>query len=99
MKILKNDLECALAEKTGFFKKNIGELIDAMGEVVVDYLKNASEDECVEVKLFEGLVIGAKYTPAHEIRDPRNGNKSIVEGHLLPYTRMTKTFRNKINNK
>lgn len=97
-KIDKKDIINELSARTGFYKKNVKVLLDALEDVLLDNMQMATVDEPSEVRLFHGFVIGAKRKPVKKCRDPRT--QELVESpeHLNPYTKFKMTFKKKVNN-
>jgi nucleoid DNA-binding protein len=97
-KIDKKDIINELNARTGFYKKNVKVLLDALEDVILENMQMATVDEPSEVKLFYGFVIGAKRKPAKQCRDPRNQELIESPEHLNPYTKFKLTFKKKVNN-
>lgn len=88
-----------LAERTGFYKMNINDILDALDEVIVENMSAATKTEPSEIHLSHGFVFGGRYTPKREVRDPRNGEKVMTPAKYIPYARFKTSFRQKINKK
>lgn len=86
-----------LSERTGFYKQNIDAMLDALDDVIVENMSMATKTEPSEVHLSLGFVFGGRYSPKHEVRDPRNGNKVMTPAKFVPYARFKTSFRQKIN--
>ena len=91
----KGDLINDLAERTGFYKMNIREIVDAFGDLLIDQLNTADFEEDSRIYLAPGVYIGGQRVPEKETRDPRNGSKVISPEKVIPYAKFTQTFRNK----
>ena len=85
--------------RTGFFKKNIDEILDALDDVIVENMSTATKTEPSEVHLSHGFVFGGRYSPKHEVKDPRNGETVMTPAKYIPYARFKTSFRQKINKK
>ena len=46
-----------------------------------------------------GFVIGGRYAPKREVKDPRNGETVMTPAKYIPYARFKPSFRKKINKK
>lgn len=88
-----------LSERTGFYKNNIDAMLDALDDVIVENMSAATKTEPSEIHLSHGFVFGGRYSPKHEARDPRNGEKIMTPAKYIPYARFKTSFRKKINNK
>lgn len=99
-RVLKRDaLARLLAERTGFYIKNMEETLKALDEIIVENMSAATKTEPSEIYLSLGFVIGGRYSPKREVKDPRNGETVITPAKYIPYARFKPSFRKKINNK
>ena len=88
-----------LAIRTNFYKKNIDTILDALDEIIVENMSAATKKEPSEIHLSLGFVFGGRYSPKHEVRDPRTGEKVMTPAKYIPYARFSPHFRKKINKK
>ena len=95
----RKELVDALAVRTNFFKHNIDQMLDALDDIIVENMSMATKDEPSEIRLSLGFTLGGRYSPKHEVRDPRNGNVVMTPAKYIPYARFSPAFRKKINKK
>lgn len=95
----RKDLVDILAEKTGFYKHNLDQMLDALDDVIVENMSTATETEPSEIYLSLGFVLGGRFSPEHEAKDPRNGDVIITPAKYIPYAKFKPSFRKKINKK
>jgi nucleoid DNA-binding protein len=88
-----------LSERTGFYKKNINEILDALDDVIVENMSAATKTEPSEVHLSLGFVFGGRYSPKKQAVDPRDGSTITVKAKYIPYAKFKPSFRKKINKK
>lgn len=88
-----------LSQRTGFYKQNIHDMLDALDDIIVENMSMATKTEPSEVHLSLGFVFGGRYTPRREVRDPRNGNVVMTPAKYIPYAKFKTSFRKKINKK
>ena len=93
----KDQLVDELALRTGFFKKNIREMLDALDDIIVENMSMATKTERSEIQLSLGFAFGGRYTPRREAKDPRTGAVIMTKAKYIPYARFTQSFRDKIN--
>lgn len=86
-----------LSSRTGFYKHNIDTILDALDDIIVENMSAATKTEPSEIHLSHGFVFGGRYSPKHEVRDPRNGNTVMTPAKYIPYARFKTSFRQKIN--
>ena len=92
-----DDVIHVLNQKTGFFKKDLRVVMDALEETLIEYMATATYDKPSEIRLFHGWKIGAKRLPERAVKDPRNGADVMTPEKLLPYCRFETTLRQKLN--
>lgn len=95
----RKELVDELAARTKFYKHNIDTILDALDDVIVENMSMATKDEPSEIRLSLGFTLGGRYSPKHEVRDPRNGNMVMTPAKYIPYARFSPAFRKKINKK
>ena len=95
----KPELARLLAQKTGFYIKNMEEVLRALDEIIVENMSEATKNEPSEIQLSLGFTFGGKYSPKREVRDPRNGNMVMTPAKFIPYAKFSPAFRKKINKK
>ena len=88
-----------LNARTGFYKKNIDEILDALDDIIVENMSAATKTEPSEIHLSLGFVFGGRYAPKREAKDPRNGETVMTPAKYIPYARFKTSFRQKINKK
>ena len=95
----RKELVDELAARTGFYKTNINSMLDALDDVIVENMSMATKKEPSELYLSLGFVIGGRYAPKREVKDPRNGETVMTPAKYIPYARFKTSFRKKINKK
>ena len=95
----RKELVDELAARTGFYKTNINSILDALDDVIVENMSMATKKEPSELYLSLGFVIGGRYAPKREVKDPRNGETVMTPAKYIPYARFKTSFRKKINKK
>lgn len=88
-----------IASSTDFFKKNIEEVFEALEKCVHSELSTADENNSVEIKILPGLCIKSEYKPAAIGTNPATQNKINIPPHLLVKTKISETFKERVNEK
>lgn len=97
MKLQRKEVIDELSNKSGFYKKYVETFLDCLEEVIIENLSKADFDEGVEIQLIKGFTVGAIKNPSYNAKDPRNQNEVVVPEKIMPYTKFTYTFKQKIN--
>ena len=92
----RDDLARELAEKTGFFIKNMNDVTVALEEIVIESLRTATLEEDSELQIAPGVVICGKRVPAREAKDPRTGEVIISQEKVIPYATFKQSVRLKL---
>lgn len=91
------DIIDELKERTGFYKKNIKELLDALDNIIIENMNMATYDEPSEIILFSGWRLGAKRVPERPYCDPRNREEIITPEKVIPYCKLKQSYRQRLN--
>ena len=91
------DIIDELKNRTGFYKTNIKQLLDALEDIIIENMNTATYDEPSELILYHGLRLGAKRVPERPYKDPRNQEDIITPEKLIPYCKLKQSFRQRIN--
>jgi nucleoid DNA-binding protein len=93
----KKDIANELAKRCDFYKYSMEAVVDALEDIIIENMGEATFDEDAEIQLAKGLTIGARRFPEREARDPRNQDKITTPEKVIPFAKFTYTFRQKIN--
>ena len=92
-----NELVKAIATNSEKTQKEVREIVDVMKDVVIEQLREASEDVNVVVKVLPGISLTAGYVDAHEARDPRTGDTIKVAPKISVRTKIGPSFKEAVN--
>ena len=95
----RQELARLLAKRTGFFIKNMEQVLEALDDIIVENMSTATKTNPSEIHLSHGFVFGGRFSPKHEARDPRDGSVIITPSKYIPYAKFKTSFRQKINKK
>ena len=92
----KPELTDDLAARTGFYKKNMKEVVDALSDIVEEHFHTAEFGADSELHLAPGVVLCGERKPEQESIDPRNREKIITPEKVLPYAIFKQSIRKKL---
>lgn len=95
----KQELIEELAARTGFYKKNMTEVVDALADIIEDSFKTATLKDQSELHLAPGVVLIGTRKPAGEAKDPRNGETIISPEKVIPSAQFKQSIRLKLYKK
>ena len=95
----KEDLVDMLSQKTGFYKKNMLDVVNAFEEIILECLQAATFDHDSELRLAPGIIIRGKRKPAGEAKDPRTGEAVISPEKVIPSAVFKQSVRLKLYKK
>ena len=87
-----DDLITAVAEETGFYKKDILTVLQSLENQILDNMRYE------EIKLFKGVYFGTEETKRKVKVDPY-GRDIVIKPYLKSYVRYTDTFREQFRDK
>lgn len=95
----KPELVDELAERTGFFKKNMREVVEALSDIIEEHFQTAELGADSELHLAPGVVLVGKRKPAGEAKDPRTGEMIISPEKVIPSATFKQSIRLKLYKK
>lgn len=95
----KPELIDELAERTGFFKKNMREVVEALSDIIEEHFQTAELGADSELHLAPGVVLVGKRKPAGEAKDPRTGEMIISPEKVIPSATFKQSIRLKLYKK
>ena len=87
-----------LAKRTGWSKSHTEYFLDIFEEFVIDLINNATPGENTKATIFSGFVVGGKKEENRKVFDPRSGEQILTNKSVVPYTKFTRSFRDKFKN-
>ena len=82
-----------LAEKSGFYQKDIKNVFQALDEVILECFDEVTDSEDIMVQLVTGIKIGCSVVPPRDRVDPRTYEPIVVGETVKPKTRFSEDFR------
>jgi nucleoid DNA-binding protein len=95
----KPELVDELAVRTGFFKKNIKEIVEAYADIVIEHFETAEFGADSEFHIAPGIVLKGTRKPAGEAKDPRTGEMIISPEKVIPSAVFKQSVRLKLYKK
>ena len=92
----KPELIDELSKRTGFYKKNMKDVVDALADIVVEHFETATYDEPSELHIAPGVLICGRRTPEHESINPQNRETVITPEKVVPYPKFKPSIRQKL---
>ena len=92
----KAELADELAARTGFYKKNMREVVNALSDIVIEHFQTAELGADSEFHLAPGVVLVGKRKPATEAVDPRTGENIISPEKVIPSAVFKQSVRQKL---
>ena len=92
----KPELVDELAERTGFYKYNMKDVVDALSDIVEEHFLTAEIGKDSELHLAPGVVLVGKRKPECEAKDPRTGETIISPEKVIPSAVFKQSIRLKL---
>lgn len=95
----KPELTEELAARTGFYKKNSREFVEALSDIIIEHFETAEFGADSELHIAPGVVLVGKRKPAGEAKDPRTGEIVISPEKVIPSAVFKQSVRLKLYKK
>ena len=92
----KPELVDELAARTGFFKYNMRDVVDALSDIIEEHFLTAEIGKDSELHLATGVVLVGKRKLAGEAKDPRTGETIISPEKVIPSAVFKQSIRSKL---
>lgn len=96
MTVTKDQMARKLAEKTGYYLRDVKTLLSAMDDVVKEYFAEVTDDEDISVQIVEGVKLSCKVVPERERVNPATGEPVVCKATVKPGVKYSTVFRETI---
>jgi nucleoid DNA-binding protein len=93
MLITREKLIKRLSNKSGYWQKDIKNLLKCLDEVVLGCLDEVTDEEEVVIQLLTGIKCGCKVVPERTRKDPRDQSDIVCAASIKPFVRFSEDFR------
>jgi nucleoid DNA-binding protein len=93
MVITRENLIKRLANKSGYYEKDIRQVLHCFDDVVLECLAEVTDDEEVSVQIVKGIKCGCKIVAPRRRVDPRDGSPIDVSETVKPFAKFSEDFR------
>ena len=96
MTVTKDQMARELAEKSGYYLKDVKVLLSAMDDYVKEVFAEVTDEEEVSIRIVEGIAIGCKVVPERERVNPQDQSPVVVKATVKPFAKFSDVFRGTI---
>ena len=96
MTITREEMVKRLSERSGYYQKDVRNLLQCMDDVVFEALCEATIEEEIQVQIVTGIKCGCKIVESRERVDPRNQKPIIVGETVKPFAKFSQDYREKL---
>ena len=82
-----------LAEKSGYYQKDLRQVLHCLDDIVLECFSEVTEDEDISLQLVQGIKVGCKIVPERERKDPRTQEDIICSACCKPNAKFSQDFR------
>jgi nucleoid DNA-binding protein len=93
MLITKDQLARAIAEKSGYFLKDIKTVLSVMDDVVFECFSEVTDEEEVMIQMATGIKCGCYVVPERQRKNPKTQEDIVCAPTVKPKTVFSKDFR------
>lgn len=98
MTITREQIIKRLTEKSGYYQKDIRQLLHCLDEVVLECFDEVTDDEEVSVQIVQGIKCGCKIMPQRTRKNPKTGDDVVCSPTNKPFVKFSQDFRKTIQN-
>jgi hypothetical protein len=88
-----------LSARTGFYKKNMKDVVDALSDIIEEHFLTAEFGADSELHLAPGVLLCGERKPEGESIDPRDRSVIITPEKVIPYAVFKQSIRQKLYKK
>lgn len=96
MTITREEMIRKLSDKSGYYQKDIRELLQRLDEVVFEELSSVTDDEEVSIQLVSGIKVKTVVVPERDRVDPRTQEPIVVKATVKPACKFSQDYRLKL---
>ena len=82
-----------VAEKSGYYQKNVRDVFNCLNDVIPECFGEVTDDEEIIIQLFQGLKIGCYVVPARQRKNPRTQEDIVCEPTVKPTAKFSDDFK------
>ena len=96
MTVTKDQMARDIAEKSGYYLKDVKTVLSVMDDLVKEYFADVTDDRDVSVQIVEGVKISCKVVPERERVNPATGEHIVCKATVKPGVKYSVVFRDTI---
>lgn len=96
MTVTKDQMARDIAEKSGYYLKDVKVVLSVMDDLVKEYFADVTDDTDVFVQIVEGVKLSCKVVPERERVNPATGEPVVCKATVKPGVKYSSVFRNTI---
>ena len=96
MVITKDQMARDIAERSGYYLKDVKAVLSIMDDLIKDYFAQVTDDEEVSIQIVEGCKIGCSIVPERQRRNPKTQEDVICAATCKPFAKFSGVFRDTI---
>ena len=96
MTVTKDQMARDIAEKSGYYLKDVKVVLSVMDDLVKEYFATVTDDNDVSVQIVEGIKISCKVVPERERVNPATGEPITCKATVKPGVKYSTVFRDTI---
>ncbi len=82
-----------LSEKSGYYQKDVRNLLQCMDDVVFEAFNEATIEDDIQIQVVTGIKLGCKIVGERERVDPRTQQPITCGDTTKPFTKFSQDFR------
>ena len=87
-----------VAEKSGYWQKNVRDVFNCLNDVIPEYFSEVTDEEDVVIQLMQGIKLSVHVVPSRDRVDPRDRTPIVCKETVKPACKFSNEFRRTIQN-
>lgn len=96
MTITREEMIKILSDRSGYYQKDVRNLLQCMDKVVFEAMGEATLDDEVQMQIVTGIKLGCKIVGSRDRVDPRTQEPILVGETTKPFVKFSQDFRIKL---
>lgn len=96
MTITREEMIDLLSDRSGYYKKDVRELLRCMDDVVFEKLCEVDEGNDVSIQVVQGVKVKASIVPERDRVDPRTQEPIVVRATVKPACKFSQDIKLKL---
>ena len=96
MLVTKDAMARDIAERSGYFLKDVKVVLSVMDDLLKEYFGRVTDEEDIVVQIVEGCKLSVKVVPERQRKNPKTQEDIVCKAQTKPQAKFSTVFRDLI---